>query len=124
VHRARLEHAYTELEARLGHDLESFGREWRAVVAGWSFARVNRLIDEHNARYPIERSLPFDPEAGDYTAVGGRPYRRALLDASWVFERFPPASPRAERRVVAPGLGSTRGATMGRCSGSPWPSST
>ena len=52
--------------------------------------RVNRLIDEHNARYPIERSLPFDPEAGDYTAIGGRPYRRALLDAGWVFERFPP----------------------------------
>jgi hypothetical protein len=90
VHRARLEHAYAELAARLGHDDESFGREWRAVAASWSFARVNRLIDEHNARYPIERSLPFDPEAGDYTAIGGRPYRRALLDAGWVFERFPP----------------------------------
>ncbi len=88
-HRADLEHAYAALRARLGDDAAAFGREWRAIAAGWSFARVNRLIAEHNARYPVERSLPFDAAAGDYAAIGGRPYRRSRLDAAWVLRRFP-----------------------------------
>ena len=89
AHRACLARAYARLEARLGHDRDALLREWRAVAGSWSFARVNRLIAEHNERYPVERNLPFDPAAGDYAPIGGRPYRRPLLDAQWVLDRFP-----------------------------------
>ena len=32
----------------------------------------------------------MDPRSGDFALVGGKPYRRAKLDAGWVLERFPP----------------------------------
>ena len=31
----------------------------------------------------------MDPRSRDFVKVGGRPYRRALLDAAWVLDRFP-----------------------------------
>jgi len=50
---------------------------------------VNELIRQHNLWYPAEAKLPMDPRTRDFVLVGGRPYRRRPLDASWVLERFP-----------------------------------
>lgn len=62
---------------------------WRDVAEGWSFAEANDLIDRHNHWYPIEARLPMDPLTGDFVLVNGEPYRKRLLDADWVLERFP-----------------------------------
>jgi hypothetical protein len=35
---------------------------------------LNRLIDEHNRYYPIERNLPMDPRSGALL-VKGEPWR-------------------------------------------------
>jgi hypothetical protein len=63
---------------------------WRLVAARWKFDAVNDLIERHNRYYPIEARLAMDPRTRDYVKVGGRPYRRDPLDASWILERFPP----------------------------------
>ena len=31
----------------------------------------------------------MDPRTRDFVKVGGRPYRREPLDASWILARFP-----------------------------------
>ena len=31
----------------------------------------------------------MDPRSRDFVPVGGRPYRRELLDGAWVLEQFP-----------------------------------
>jgi hypothetical protein len=62
---------------------------WRRIAEGWNFDAVNELIDKHNRWYPIEARLAMDPRSRDFVRVGGRPYRRERLDASWVLERFP-----------------------------------
>jgi hypothetical protein len=62
---------------------------WRAVATSWNFDAVNDLIEKHNRWYPIEARLAMDPRSRDFVKVGGRPYRREPLDASWVLERFP-----------------------------------
>jgi hypothetical protein len=62
---------------------------WRSEAERWNLSDVNRLIEQHNRWYPVEAQLPMDPRTGDYALVGGRPYIRPLLDASWILERFP-----------------------------------
>jgi hypothetical protein len=62
---------------------------WRQLVARWDFGEVNELIDRHNRWYPIEARLAMDPRSRDFVKVGGRPYRRAPLDAAWVLAHFP-----------------------------------
>jgi hypothetical protein len=63
---------------------------WRRLARRWDFGAINDLIERHNRYYPIEARLPMDPRTRDYVKVGGRPYRRDLLDAEWILGRFPP----------------------------------
>jgi hypothetical protein len=80
-HTARLAEAY----AAHRDDAEA----WRRIARRWDFGAVNDLIERHNRYYPVEARLPMDPRTRDYVKVGGRSYRRELLDAEWIFERFP-----------------------------------
>lgn len=81
AHTARLTEAYAE------HGADPLA--WRRIAERWSFEEVNDLIERHNRFYPIEARLAMDPRTRDYVKVGGRPYRRERLDASWILERFP-----------------------------------
>lgn len=67
--------------------------EWLEVVAAWDFGRLNRLVEAHNAYYPIEAGVPMNPRTGTWA----RDWRRPLYDAGWILERFPTAAraPRA-----------------------------
>jgi hypothetical protein len=62
---------------------------WRRFAERWDFTGVNELIERHNRYYPIEARLPMDPRTRDFVKVGGRPYRREPLDATWILDRFP-----------------------------------
>jgi len=62
---------------------------WRRTAERWNFSEVNDLIDKHNRWYPLEARLAMDPRSRDFVKVGGRPYRREPLDATWILERFP-----------------------------------
>ncbi len=62
---------------------------WRAFAAQWDFGDVNELIEKHNRWFPVEARLRMDPRTRDFVAVGGRPYTRKPLDASWILARFP-----------------------------------
>jgi hypothetical protein len=86
---ARLESAYRRLQAAHRDDPELFAKRWRERAHGWRFERLNELIRDHNAWYPIETGLPMDPRTGDYIRRAGRSYRRAELTPEWVLERFP-----------------------------------
>ena len=90
AHVQALEAAWDDLAARCGDEPAVFARRWHELAAGWSFDAVNELIERHNAYYPVEARLAMDPRTGDFVLVGGAPYRRRLLDANWVLERFPP----------------------------------
>lgn len=91
--RRRLGLAHAQLASECGDDPAAFAQRWRAAAAAWSFDRVNELIGQHNAWYPIERDLPMDPRTGDYVSIHGRSYRREPLDAAWVVAEFPPHPP-------------------------------
>jgi hypothetical protein len=66
---------------------------WRRIAERWDFDDVNELIEKHNHWYPAEARLPMNPRTRDYVEVGGRPYRRPLLDAAWVLDRYPVPTP-------------------------------
>jgi hypothetical protein len=70
-------------------DAAAFARRWEETAAAWSFAQVNELIDRHNRNFPAEARLPMDPKTRDFVKINGKPYRRELLDADWILERFP-----------------------------------
>lgn len=89
AHEEALSAAWAELARRHANDEHGFARRWRALAGRWNFDAVNELIERHNAYYPAEARLPMDPRSGDFVLVGGEPYRRRLLDAQWVLERFP-----------------------------------
>ena len=91
----RLRRRHRELAEECAGNPERFAREWRAVAADWSFGTLNDLIEQHNEWYPIERDLPMDLRTRDYVLVNGRSYRRPVLGAAWILERFP-ASPDTE----------------------------
>jgi hypothetical protein len=77
---------------RLAEEYEVYrGRpdEWRRLAERWDFGVVNDLIERHNRWYPIEARLAMDPRTRDFVKVGGKPYRRDLLDAAWILEQFP-----------------------------------
>ena len=65
--------------------------EWRRIAYGWDFGEINDLIERHNRWFPAESRLPMDPRSRDFVPVGGLPYRRELLDAAWILQRFPAA---------------------------------
>jgi hypothetical protein len=87
AHEDALGAAWAQLSGR--HSGVELARRWHALASRWSFYAVNQLIEQHNRWYPIEARLPMDPRTGDFVLVGGTPYRRRLLDAGWVLERFP-----------------------------------
>jgi hypothetical protein len=89
-HEDRLRARWEELAATRPDPVE-FARQWHAVSRRWNFGDVNELIDRHNRFYPTEARLPMDPRTGDFVLVGGRPFRRRLLDAGWILERLPAA---------------------------------
>jgi hypothetical protein len=89
-HEVALDSSRHELARELTGDEASFERRWRAIAAAWSFDDVNVLIEKHNRWFPVESRLPMDPASGDYALVNGSDYRRELLDADWVLERFSP----------------------------------
>lgn len=91
--RRRLEAAYWQLLEALGDDLGQFSQHWRKRAQGWRFDRLNELIAEHNAWYPMEANLPMDPRTRDYRPIRGASYRRLELGPAWVLEHFP-ATPR------------------------------
>ena len=80
-HERRLAAAYAE------HRGDPAG--WRRVAERWNFSEVNDLIERHNRWYPVEARLAMNPRTRDYVQVGGRPYRRELLDADWILSKFP-----------------------------------
>ncbi|HEY4278479.1 MAG TPA: hypothetical protein VGM91_09685 [Conexibacter sp.] len=85
-----LDATYRALRAEHGEDHDAFARAWRAHAQARDFTELNRLIQQHNDWYPVERDLPFDPRTGDYLKIHGRSHLRPMLDADWVLERFPP----------------------------------
>jgi hypothetical protein len=92
--RRRLEHAYRALLAECDRDRGRFARRWRELVHGWRFdPGLNELIEQHNEWYPVERRLAMNPRTGDYVPVGGRSYRRPVLDPEWALAQFPPTPP-------------------------------
>jgi hypothetical protein len=62
---------------------------WRRRAERWDFTGLNELIERHNRYYPIEARLPMDPRTRDFVKVGGRSYRREMLDVTWILTRFP-----------------------------------
>jgi hypothetical protein len=89
AHEQRLAEAWRDLAASCAGDADAFALRWRSRAEHWSFTAVNELIDRHNRWYPAEAQLPMDPRSGDFVLIGGKPYRREPLDASWILERFP-----------------------------------
>ena len=80
-----------------GQDADRFAAEWTAKVRAWSFERVNVLVRQHNAWYPLEVDLPMDPRSRDFVPIHGKSYRRLELGPAWAAEHFP-ADPRARGR--------------------------
>lgn len=87
---AELATAWRETAAASGGDPTRFEALWRERAAAWRFDELNELVRNHNSYYPAESRLPMDPKTRDFVLVNGRDYRRRLLDAAWVLERFPP----------------------------------
>ena len=90
-HEVFLEDAWRTL-AKEVDDRDEFARRWEETARTWRFARINKLIDQHNRNFPAEARLPMDPKTRDFVRINGRPYERELLDAEWILERFPPTS--------------------------------
>jgi hypothetical protein len=92
VHTRKLEAAYAATRRQFAGDPDGFARRWREIARGWSFDAHNTLVGQHNEWYPIERRLPVNPVTGEYVAVHGRSFRRPVLDAAWILERWPAAA--------------------------------
>ena len=93
-HEEQLAEAWRALAIEVPDDAE-FAAAWREQARRWSFARVNELIDRHNANFPAEARLPMDPRTRDFVRINGRSYEREPLDAEWILARFP-----ADRRLA------------------------
>jgi hypothetical protein len=88
----QIDDAIEEHERRLGAAYAEHRDDpaaWRRVAERWNFTEVNDLIERHNRWYPIEARLAMNPRTRDYVQVGGKPYRRELLDADWILRKFP-----------------------------------
>jgi hypothetical protein len=86
---AELEAAWRALAWSQRRRPGEFADRWRTRAAQQDFSRVNELIRRHNEYYPAEANLPMSVHTGDFIGIGGREWRRALLDAAWVLRRFP-----------------------------------
>lgn len=89
LQRSRLERAYRALQEEVGQDRAAFQSRWRSLARSWRFDKLNDLIEQHNAWYPIEARLPMDPRTRDYVLIRGRSYRRDPAGPDWVLEEFP-----------------------------------
>ena len=89
-HERRLAEEWQLLASDCRGDRGEFASRWRRMAERQRFDAVNELIARHNLWYPVEARLPMDVRSGDFVSVGGRPYRRAPLDAAWVLILFPP----------------------------------
>jgi hypothetical protein len=89
AHEMRLAEARRALAAEV-EDPAEFAARWKGIASAWSFARVNELIERHNANFPVEARLAMDPRTRDFVRVNGRSYERDPLGAAWILERFPP----------------------------------
>ncbi len=87
--RRRLARAHRALRGECAGDPQMFAARWHELARRWKFDDLNRLIEQHNDWYPIERDLPLNPRTGDYVRVGGRSYRRPVLGPEWILEQFP-----------------------------------
>ncbi len=88
--RRRLARAHRALRGECDGDPQMFAARWRELARNWRFDDdLQRLIEQHNDWYPIERNLPLNPRTGDYVRVGGRSYRRPVLGPEWILEQFP-----------------------------------
>jgi hypothetical protein len=87
-HEVFLEDAWRTL-ARETATPDEFARRWEETTRAWRFARINKLIDQHNRNFPVEAKLPMDPKTRDFVRINGRSYQRRLLDAEWALELFP-----------------------------------
>jgi hypothetical protein len=96
-HEAQLEEAWRALAAEVD-DAAAFAEAWHEQARGWSFERVNELIERHNRNFPAEARLPMDPRTRDFVPVNGRSYERRPLDAAWILARFPADRARAAGR--------------------------
>ena len=99
AHERALADAWLRLSEECAGDEQRFARRWRRVAARWNFTATNDLIERHNRYYPAEARLPMDPRTRDYALVNGEHYRKRLLDADWVLERFPPVLAAAVARA-------------------------
>jgi len=59
-HERQLAEAWRTL-AEEREDPVEFAAAWRELAEGWSFAKVNGLIERHNRNFPAEARLPMDP---------------------------------------------------------------
>jgi hypothetical protein len=89
THEKRLSEAWRALAEEVADPAE-FAAGWEELASGWRFARVNELIERHNANFPIEARLAMDPRTRDFVRVNGRSYLREPLDERWILKRFPP----------------------------------
>jgi hypothetical protein len=94
-HEDALRVAWADLAERVPAGTSEFARRWRELAGRCRFDVVNELIRLHNLWDPAEAKLPMDPRTRDFVLVGGAPYRRRLLDAAWILERFPAEPARA-----------------------------
>ena len=88
----QIDDAIEEHERRLAAAYEQHRDDpagWRRVAERWNFTEVNDLIERHNRWYPVEARLAMNPRTRDYVQVGGKPYRRELLDLDWILRKFP-----------------------------------
>ena len=98
----RLLAAYEALLEAHGDDAETFARRWQSRARSWRFDRLNDLVREHNAWYPIEANLPMDPRTRNFIPVRGGSYRRVELGAEWVLEHLPARPTAAHERPELP----------------------
>jgi hypothetical protein len=89
AHEEALDAAWQEFSRRHAGNPRELAQRWRELASNWSFEAVNELIRLHNLWYPAEARLPMDPRTRDFVLVGGAPYRRRLLDADWILDRYP-----------------------------------
>lgn len=88
-HSTRLGEAWRTMAEEVANPA-AFAAAWEELAASWRFARVNELIERHNANFPIEARLAMDPRTRDFVRINGRSYEREPLDERWILERFPP----------------------------------
>jgi hypothetical protein len=86
---SRLLTRWRELALELRGRPEEFARTWRRIAAAWDFSAHNRLVEDHNEYYPVERRLRFDLRARDYVDMWGIRWRVEPLDAAWALRVFP-----------------------------------